>query len=208
MTKLFALLYNDSVRLNPGKRVLSPEEYSSILSAEELVTKVNEELAKKHQELEEAMAKAREEAVQAGFQEGLAQWAQQMAEFEKAAAALKRETEKNIVPVAIKAAAKIVGREVEQKPETFLEIVRQSLKAISQHRRFVIYVNPKDLPLFEAGKPKLKEILEHAESIALVPREEQAAGSCTVETEAGIINVEMEALWKSLESAFQQMVGG
>lgn len=207
MTKLFTLLYNDEVHLAPGKKVLSADDYTALLSADELGKTMQDELEKKRKEDASAAALAEQEAIDRGFQDGLNQWTQQLAQFEKTLQTLKTETEKNIVPVAIKAAQKIVGHELEQKPEIFIDIVKQSLKAVSQHRRFSFYVNPQDLALFEQQRGNLKQVIEHAESLTITPREEVPAGQCTIETEAGIINVNLEELWKALEAAFQHLMG-
>lgn len=205
--KLFSLLYNDEVHLSPGKRVLSPEEYSEMLSTQDLMKKMHEELARKKQEDAETTAAQKKAAEELGFKEGLQRWADQLVQFEKSLQALKDEMEKNIVPVAIKAAEKIVGKKMAEEPAVFIDIVKQSLKAVAQHRRFTLYVSPQELSLFEASKPALRQMLEHAESLTIVPRDDIPVGGCTIETESGIINVNLEELWKALEAAFQQLVG-
>ena len=204
--KLFSLLYHDDIHLSPGKKVLQPEEYSAILSAEELLKKMHEELDQKKKEEAELAAKAKAKAQEEGFQEGLKKWADQLAQFEKSLAVIKAETEKNVVPIAIKAAKKIVGHEIEIKPETLIDIVKQSLKSVAQHRKFSLFVNPQDLEFFEAHRKELKAELERAESLTISPRENVTPGACTIETEAGIINVNLEELWTALETAFQQLL--
>lgn len=206
MTKLFSLIYNAQVHLAPGKRVLTPEEYAALLSAEELHAKMQQELERKKREDEEATAKAKAEAMAKGFEEGLGKWAEQLAAFEKSLVAHQGDMEKNIIPIAIKAAQKVVGREMEQKPELFAAIVREQLKAVAQHHKFSIYVNPKDLSLFDVEKPRLKQVVDQAESFIIAARDDIADNTCTIETEAGIINVNLEELWKALEAAFQQLV--
>lgn len=204
--KLFSLIYNEEIHVSPGKKILSAEEYSQALSAEELINKMKEELAWKKDEDAKAAESAKKAAEEAGFKEGLDKWAEQMAQFEKTLQSLKAETEKSIIPVAIKAAEKIVGKQMAEKPEVFVDIVKQSLKAVAGHKRFTLYVNPKELTLFESSKPALRQVLEQAESLTIIPREDVTAGQCTIETEAGIINVNLEELWKALETAFQQLV--
>lgn len=205
-TKLFSLLYKENVHLAPGKKILSAEEYAEILSTEELLHKIEQELKQKSEEAVKAAASAKKAAEEAGFQEGLNKWSAQLAEFERSLQLVKAETEKSIVPVAIKAAEKIVGKQLAENPAVLIDIVKQSLKAVAQHRRFTLYVNPKEIALFEESKPVLRQILEQAESFAIVPREDIVAGQCTIETESGIINVNVEELWKALEAAFQQFV--
>ena len=204
--KLFSLLYNDDVYLSPGKRVLSPSEYTDTLSAEELIKAMNEELARKKIEDAEETEAQRRASVDAGFNEGLQKWAVQLAEFEKSLQLIKAATEKNIIPVAIKAAEKIIGKKLVEEPEIFIDIVKQSLKAVAQHRRFTLYISPKELSLFEDSKSSLRQVIDQPDSFSIIPREGVPAGQCIIETESGIINVNLEELWKALETAFQQLV--
>ena len=52
-----------------------------------------------------------------------------------------------IFPVALEAAKKIVGREIEASEDTIVDIVSNSLKAVSTHKKITIYVNRKDLEI-------------------------------------------------------------
>jgi len=177
-----------------------------MLSAEELIQTMNEELLRKKKEDAAETEAQRKAAVEAGFNEGLQKWAGQLAEFEKSLQLIKAATEKNIIPVAIKAAEKIVGKKIVEEPEIFIDIVKQSLKAVAQHRRFTLYVSPQEMALFEASKSSLRQMLDQPDSFTIVPREDVPSGQCTIETESGIINVNLEELWKALETAFQQLV--
>ena len=91
-------------------------------------------------------------------------------------------------------------------PDLVIDIIKQSLKSVSQHKRFTIYVNKQDLSIVDENRPKLKEGLESVESLGVAAREDIKQGDAIIETEAGIINVEQEKLWKSLESAFTALM--
>jgi type III secretion protein L len=111
-----------------------------------------------------------------------------------------------IVPVALKAAKKILGREIETVDTAIVDIVANSLKAVAQHKKFTIYVNRKDLDVLEANRPALKKVLENPEAFSLRERADIQPGGCIIETEGGIINAQLENQWRILEQAFESLL--
>lgn len=198
--KCFSLISKkEEIHLN--QKVIPAQEFSSLLEASELVQKAQEDAIAYQEEVKKECEKLKEEAQKAGFQEGVDKFAQALAACEKARQEAKAEIEKLIAPVAIQAAKKVIGREIELNSQTLVEIIQQSLKAVSQHRRFTLYVSKQDFALFEENRPKLKQGLEAVESLNIRTRDDIKPGDAVIETEAGIINVEMEQVWKSLERA-------
>ena len=108
-----------------------------------------------------------------------------------------------VLPLALKAAKKIVGTELQSHPETIVEIVRQNLKAVTQAHHIKIYVNRKDYEFLEKKKKEIKKILDHVQTFTVEEREDVSSGGCIIETEAGIINASLENQWRALEAAFE-----
>lgn len=200
--KYFSLIHKDQLVKAPGKTIIKASEFSELLNGQELLKKIEEDIALYRKEIEEECVKLKEEAKKEGFAKGLEEWSQKIKELEDHIQSAKEEVEKLIVPVAMQAAKKIVGKEMELRPDIILDIIKQSLKSVSQHKRFTIYVNRQDLNLVDENRPKLKEGLESVESLSVATRDDIKPGDAIIETEAGIINVEQEKLWKSLEAAF------
>ena len=143
----------------------------------------------------------KEQAQKEGYEEGFRKWVEHITSLEQEIERVRSDLEKMLIPVALKAAKKIVGREIELTDDTIVDIVSNSLKAVSQHKRITIYVNRKDLDSLESHRPKLKEIFESLEVLSLRDRSDIAQGGCIIETEGGIINAQLENQWKALESA-------
>jgi type III secretion protein L len=204
--KYFSLIHQDLVRQAPNQKVIPAAEFSELLNGQELLKKIEEDMALYKKEIDEEAEKLKEEAKKLGFEEGLKEWSQKMKECEDHIASVKGEMEKMIVPVALQAAKKIVGKEMQLHPDVILDIIKQSLKSVSQHKKFTIYVNRQDLAIVDENRPKLKEGLESVESLAVATRDDIKPGDAIIETEAGIINVEQEKLWKSLEAAFSALM--
>jgi type III secretion protein L len=81
-----------------------------------------------------------------------------------------------------------------------------ALKPVTQHRKVIIYVNKVDLEELEASKPKIKNLFEHLENLSIQERSDIEPGGCIIETEAGIINAQLENQWRSLEIAFESFM--
>ena len=54
---------------------------------------------------------------------------------------IREEVHKKILPLALKAARKIVGEELKLHPDRIVDIVMTALKPVTQHRKIVLYVN-------------------------------------------------------------------
>jgi type III secretion protein L len=200
---LLSLIYGDKVK-RKGK-VVPAAEFSKLIEAQELVDQVKDEAERYREEVADEGEKLKEEAEKAGFESGMEKWSAQVAHLEKEIAGLREEYRKVIVPVAVKAARRIIGRELETNPDTVADIVATSLKSVAQHKRIVIYCNRADLEALEGQREKLKEVFENLESLSIQEREDVEENGCIIETEAGIINAQAERQWKALEDALAQI---
>lgn len=199
-------MHGGTITAAPQAKTIPAEEFSTLLSAQEVLDKVKEDAVLYRQDVVAEVEKIKEKAQQEGFEEGFKKWVEAIAEMEKEIARVHGEVEKMIVPIAIKAAKKIVNKELEQSEDTIVEIVAGNLKAVSQHKQVTIYVNKKDLQTIEAQKPRLKEIFEHLESLSIRERADVEPGGCIIETEGGIINAQLENRWRILENAFESLM--
>ena len=116
---------------------------------------------------------------------------------------IEHDLQKHVLPLALKAAKKIVGAELKLNPETIVEIVRQNLKAVTQNHHIKIYVNRQDYDALEKKKKEIKKIIDHVQTFTIEEREDVSSGGCIIETEAGIINASLDNQWRALESAFE-----
>lgn len=80
------------------------------------------------------------------------------------------------------------------------------MKSVAQHKKVTIYVNKADLENMEAHRNQIKELFENLESLSIRPRDDVTTGGCVIETEAGIINAQLENQWVVLERAFTSLM--
>ena len=199
--KFFSLVRGGAVHTAGNHKVIPAEDFSEILASHEVIEQVKKDAENYRLEVAKECEILKEKAQKEGFEEGFKKWVEHIANVEAEIVQVRKDLEKVLVPVALKAAKKIVGREIELSDDTIVDIVSNSLKAVSQHKRITIYVNKKDLDSLEHHRPKLKEIFEGLEVLSLRDRSDISQGGCVIETEGGIINAQLENQWRALESA-------
>ena len=203
MSKYFSLIYSGDIHKNDQDTFIPAKEFSELLNAREVLNKAKEDVTVYLEENKKECKKYLEEAKEAGFNQGLTQFNQQILHFQQKMKQIEHDLQNLVLPLALKAAKKIVGTELESHPETIVEIVRQNLKAVTQAHHIKIYVNRKDYEFLEKKKKEIKKILDHVQTFTVEEREDVSSGGCIIETEAGIINASLENQWRALEAAFE-----
>ena len=199
--KLFSLISGERLHGASKGKIIPAEDFSSLLDAQGVLEQVKKDADAYRLQVTKECEIIKEQAQKEGYEEGFRKWVEHITSLEQEIERVRSDLEKMLIPVALKAAKKIVGREIELTDDTIVDIVSNSLKAVSQHKRITIYVNRKDLDSLESHRPKLKEIFESLEVLSLRDRSDIAQGGCIIETEGGIINAQLENQWKALESA-------
>jgi type III secretion protein L len=202
--KFFSLIYQGEVHPANDAKVISSEDFSVLLEAEEILRRAKEEAIQYQKQVDEECEEIKKKAYDSGYAEGLTQFNEHLIHFDKQLRVLRNDLLKQILPLALKAAKKIVGEQLALNPETIVEIVIQALSPVTQNHRFNICVNKADKEILEAEKHKIKAILEQLKVLTLQERNEIAPGGCIIETESGIINATIESQWRALESAFER----
>jgi type III secretion protein L len=203
MGKFFSLLNKEEVRIVPGKKVIPAAEFSTLKEAHEILQQVKGEAIEYKRKVVAEIELIKETAFQEGFQEGLKSLNAHLFALDQEMKEIRKEVQKSILPLTLKAARKILGEELALKPERIVDIIITALKPVTQHRKVIVYVNRSDLETLEAHKPEIKKIFERLESFSLQERSDIEPGGCIIETEAGIINAQLENQWRALESAFE-----
>tara|TARA_Y100001935_G_C17239888_1_gene475088 strand:- start:3 stop:629 length:627 start_codon:yes stop_codon:yes gene_type:complete len=203
MSKYFSLIYSGDIHKNDQDTFIPAKEFTELLNAREVLNKAKEDVKVYLEENKKECKKYLEEAKEVGFNQGLTQFNQQILHFQQKMKQIEHDLQNLVLPLALKAAKKIVGTELQSHPETIVEIVRQNLKAVTQAHHIKIYVNRKDYEFLEKKKKEIKKILDHVQTFTVEEREDVSSGGCIIETEAGIINASLENQWRALEAAFE-----
>lgn len=206
MTKFFSLISGDEVRRTAGTKVIPAGEFTTMHEASEILKLVERDAFSYRQEVAKEAEKIKEAAFEEGFQEGLTALNKHLFALNAELKQLREEIQQKILPLSLKAARKIMGEELRLHPDRIIDIVLTSLKPVTQHRKVTIYVNKVDLDHLESKKSAIKDIFEHLESLSIQERGDVEPGGCMIETEAGIINAQLENQWRALEAAFESFM--
>lgn len=204
--KFFSLIFGDSVHAGPKGKVIPSEEFSTLLEAKEVLLHVQKDAEQYREQVTSECEILKEQAQKDGFEAGFSEWAEHIAELENEIKKVRTDLEKLVVPVALKAARKILGKELELSETAIVDIVSTALKAVAQHKRITIWVNAKNKAILEKNRDNIKVLFENLESLSIRERDDVASGGCIIETEAGIINAQLENQWMILEGAFQKLM--
>ncbi len=206
--KLFDLINDGEIYLEADSKIIKKESLAKALSGDEMLAKIKEDAEKYRadviKEIEAEKTSAREE----GYQEGFNNWLELIAKQEAEIKQVRKDYEKILVPVLIKAVKKIVGHELENRQDTIIDIIGSSLKAVSTHKKITLYVSPKEKSVVDANRNKLKSYFEQLEVFQIRERADIEPGGVVIETEGGIINAKLENQWAVLEKAFENLFKG
>lgn len=202
--KWFSLLYQGDVHPSTDEKVISAKDYGTLVSAIEILDKAREDAAKLLKNTEKECENLRLSAKEEGFDEGLKKFNEHIFHLDNELKAVRHNLQQMVLPIALGAAKRIVGKELETFPETIVDIVMQAIAPISSSSRVTIYVNKDDKEYLEAEKPKLKEILQQAEILNIAEKADIERGGCIIQTEGGMINATIENQWRALERAFEK----
>lgn len=204
--RFFSLIHGGTVHIAPKKKFIAAEDFSDLLDSKEVLEKVHEDVKKYKEQIVKECEILKEEAERQGFMKGFESWANRVASLENEIIEIRKSTENSIIPIALKAAKKIVGKEIELSQNIIVDIVSNYLKAVSTHKKITIYVSKKDLNDLETHRQKLKDLFESLEALSIRERLDLEPGDCVIETEGGIINAKLENQWTIMENAFKAML--
>lgn len=203
---LFSLIYQGNVKKTSTSKIIKAEEFSKILNIEALLEEAQKDIERLKLENEKTCLSLQEKAKENGHKEGLATFNSHLIYFDKKIKELQHDLQKLVLPIALQAAKKIVGTQLEMKPETIVDIVMQSLKPVTQAHEIKIIVSKEDKEILEQHKSRIKTLFDQLRVLAIEEREDISQGSCIIETEAGIINASLENQWRALQAAFDNFL--
>jgi type III secretion protein L len=156
----------------------------------------------------EETADLREQAYREGMEKSLAEFERNLLEALEIRERVWRETERDLLRLAVRLAEKIIGREIKAEKQTVTDIVAAALQNARQQEKLTVRVNPSDLSLIEEEREKFLPS-GRARFIDFVADPRVASGGCLIESEVGTIDARLETQLRVLERALlAQSEGG
>ena len=189
----------DSLQTQGSAKVIKGEVYEATTEAREIVEAARTEAASIRAKAEDDRLSAMESGVQIGYEEGLKRWNQILAETRQRQENLKVEWEQSLLRLSVRIAEKIVGEQLQVKPETILTIIQEALKNVGQERQLTLVVHPQHTEMVQAHMSRLEKTIGPTRQIHLVSNPEMAPGGCMVESELGVIDARLDVQLRCLE---------
>lgn len=202
----FSLISEEKVKIAPGEKIIPAKSFSFLKKAEQILKTVKAEALKYKIDIAKECEVLKETSYKDGFDKGLEKLNAIILKLDEEIKKFEEEMQKKVLPIALKAAKKILGDELRLHPDRIVDIVIQALKPVTQHHTIKIYVNKEDLNILEKHKEKIRSILDQIKIFTIEERDDIEKGGCMIQTEAGIINAQLENQWRVLEIAFEKFM--
>jgi flagellar assembly protein FliH len=142
---------------------------------------------------------ALEAAKRAFAQQVSTQMAQVLAAFDEQTQGLDARLADTLVQTAVMLARQVVRSEIAQRPELIVQVAEDAIGAVMLSARHLrLRLNPKDLPLVEAGASDLLK----ARGVLLQADATLAPGGCVVESDLGQVDARIEQRWAQAAAVF------
>lgn len=188
----------------PARRgVVSGEDFEAKQTGNKII-----EDAKRQAEQIIAEANAqRDEVFKKAVEEAKAEVAPQLAEellrAKMQAGELMKAMEGELIDLALKISAKIIGRDLERDPMVVAEIAATAIETARASKAMVLRVNPKDGATLRAAKPKLMELIGRTVEVSIRDDADVEPGGCVIQTEFGTIDGQIKTQYQMLENVLR-----
>ena len=200
---MFSFIRKGAVHIDSSKKIIKAKEFSECMNFEEILEQSKNDINEKIKEMEKEHENVLEIAKKKGEEEGLQKFNDQIFKLDNELKNVYHELNKMVLSLAIKAAKKIVSKELELHPDIIVSIIQKTLSPVLQSNFVKIFVNKKDKEILDKEKQKIKETLDQVKILSIEERNDIESGGCVIQTEGGLINAKLENQWAALEKAFE-----
>ena len=168
-----------------------------IEDAERRVAALAEETAR---EIEAMIADAEAEGADAGA----AQAQHMREEIAGLEERMLREVSGEVVRAAMRMARELLAAELAQREDAVIDVAATALFTTKTARDINLRVHPRDASVLRAHKQRLVSVLTRAKDLEIREDRRVKPGGVLIETEAGVIDAQLETQLEELESALSK----
>ena len=173
------------------------------------------EVEEKPMYIEQAQKEGYQQGKEDGIQQGYSEMADILAHAKEIVTLSKQDYEKRIesaepiiLELAIKVAEKIIGLEMKETNDTFLSIVKRTIKQARDNREVQLHVHPTQYPFILSQKEELDAIFPKNTDFYIYPDEDLAENSCIIESESGRIDASVDSQLHELRTKLIEFMEG
>lgn len=159
--------------------------------------------------MEQEFERKKQEGYEAGFQMGLDQglenWRDQLEQVKQFTDKTRQdyyqvlsEAEPQMILLAIKAAEKIIGKELEETPETWVDLVKRLIKEAREFEEVKLYVPVHWFELTVQHREELKNVLQSTSSLFIYPDETLTENGAVIEFPFGRVDATLDVQLKEI----------
>lgn len=183
-----------------NRKVLKNQIVSAREEAARILEEAEEFAAEIRREAQEDAENLRAEAYQDGVEKAVAEFEQNLLDVREIRERVWRETEQDLLRLAIRLTEKILGRELKADKKAVADIVATALQNARQQEKLTIRVNPSDLPTVEKEIENLART-GRTQFLDFIADPRVSEGGCLIESEVGTIDARLETQLRVLERA-------
>jgi type III secretion protein L len=182
------------------QKIVKNQIVSAQKEAAQILEEAEEFAAEIRREAQTEAENLKTEAYRDGTENALTEFERHLIETREIRERVWRETEKDLLRLAVRLAEKIVGREISKDDKTIVDIISTALQNARQQEKLTVRVNPKDLPTVERETEKFS-LGGRVQFIDFVADPRVASSGCLIESEVGTIDARLETQLRVLERA-------
>ncbi|WP_406678105.1 FliH/SctL family protein [Neomoorella carbonis] len=154
---------------------------------------------------QEGLSRAEEEAVRIRREaEAAREEARQvLAEAQRTYREMLSAAEGDIIELALAIAGKIIGQEIELRPELVVEMARQAVRQVAEGQNYIIYTSPEAADIIRRRRAELLAEAAPGARLQVIADPAFKAGGCRVETENGFIDAGVDSQLEELKKIFR-----
>ncbi|NIM06545.1 MAG: hypothetical protein GTO55_08960 [Armatimonadetes bacterium] len=112
--------------------------------------------------------------------------------------------EPEVTRLAVTVAEKVLARELESRPETVVDLVKNAMKRMRERESLRVKVNPEDLPLVRAARDDLMSEVNGVKKLDLADDRRVGRGGCVIESSNGILDARVKTQLDEIERVISE----
>ncbi len=189
--------------MKPSIQTISPQSQNIVevkSEAQKIIDEaVSEAEAIRSEAKAEGLSMGKDEAAD-NIKESLATLNQAVKERKK----IVKESENEILRLALKVAEQIIRSEVSLHRDVCLNIVAEAIARVSDREQIIVRVSHDDSEYLKRYKDRLAGILDGVKSFSILEDPNVEPGGCLIETNLGLIDSRISTKLKSIEEALMK----
>jgi flagellar biosynthesis/type III secretory pathway protein FliH len=135
------------------------------------------------------------------------------ARVESLSSALQRERqeffariEPELVRLAVTIAEKVIGRELELRPETVVDLVQAATKRLRERELLRVSVNPRDLERVREARDDLLSAVEGIQRLEIIEDRRVDPGGCVIESPNGTLDARIRTQLEEISRVLSELM--